>query len=160
LNSRPNAGFTLIELVVAVTIVGLLTVIAMPAYRIYVLRSNRAVAKAVLVDMAAREETYFVDRKTYGALSVLGLNTYLNRDSSTSATQTSSSIYQLSVGTLITTAACPATGVSGSVTSAGYTVAATPVGTQVNDTSCVTLCLTSTGMRLASAGTAADCWSR
>jgi type IV pilus assembly protein PilE len=160
LNPRSNAGFTLIELIVAVTIVGLLTMIAVPAYRSYVLRSNRAVAKAVLVDMAAREETYFVDRKTYGALSVLGLNTYLNRDSSTSTTQTSNSIYSLSVGTLLTSSTCPATGLTGSVTSAGYTVAATPVGTQVNDTSCVSLCLTSTGIRLASAGTAANCWSR
>ena len=159
MNPRPSAGFTLIELIVAVTIVGLLTVIAVPAYRSYVLRSNRAVAKAVLVDMAAREETYFVDRKTYGALSVLGLNTYLNRDSSTSATQTSNSIYKLTVGALISTS-CPATGLTSSVTSGGYTVAATPVGTQVNDTSCVSLCLTSTGIRLASAGTAADCWSR
>lgn len=157
---RNAAGFTLIELIVAVTIVGLLAAIAMPAYSSYVLRTNRAVAKAMLADMAARQESYFVDRKIYGNLAALGVGAYLSRDNSTSATQTANSIYKLSTGALITTSACPATGASGSVTAGGYTVAAQPVGTQVNDTGCVTLCLTSTGMRLASAGTAANCWSR
>ncbi|MDB5968808.1 MAG: ral secretion pathway protein [Hydrocarboniphaga sp.] len=151
-------GFTLIELIVAVAIVGLLTVIALPAYSIYTLRTSRAVGKAALVSMSAAQETYFVDRKAYtNAVTDLGLTTYLSRDGSTSATQTSNSIYSLSIAALTTSGTCPATG---SAAIGGYTLIATPVGTQARDTGCSTLCLTSSGIRLASAGTAADCWSR
>jgi len=66
---QPNRqrGFTLVELIVAVSIVGLLTAIALPTYRTYTMRANRAVAKAALVDLAARQETYFVDRKAYAS---------------------------------------------------------------------------------------------
>jgi type IV pilus assembly protein PilE len=152
-------GFTLIELMVAVAIVGLLTVIAVPAYSRYVQRTNRAVGKAALVSLAAQQETYFADRKTYtNTLSDLNFNAYLSRDGSTSATQSSAnSIYSLSMAALTTTGTCPATG---SVTGSGYTLIATPLGNQANDTTCSTLCLTSAGVRLASAGTAANCWSR
>ncbi|WP_428310080.1 type IV pilin protein [Hydrocarboniphaga sp.] len=151
-------GFTLIELMVTVAIVGLLTIIALPAYSSYTLRTNRAVGKSALVSMAAAQETYFVDRKTYtSTLSDLGLAAYLSRDGSTAATQTSNSIYQLSSAALTTNGTCPATG---SATSAGYTLIAAPVGSQARDTACATLCLTSSGIRLASAGTAANCWSR
>jgi type IV pilus assembly protein PilE len=151
-------GFTLIELLVAVVIVGILTVIAMPTYSSYVLRTNRAVGKSALVSMAAAQETYFVDRKTYtSTLSDLGLAAYLSRDGSTAATQTSSSIYQLSSVAQTTNGTCPATGSAGV---SGYTLIAAPVGTQARDTGCATLCLTSSGIRLASAGTAANCWSR
>ncbi len=152
----PALGFTLIELIVTVTVVGILSMIAMPAYQSYVLRSNRAAGKAALVDMVSREEAWFVDRKAYTSdLSSLHLQTYLSRDGSTSATQVGDSIYKLSVAG-ITTGNCPSTA---NLSTVGYTVIAEPVKVQVKDTSCATLCLTSTGIRLASAGTATKCWS-
>lgn len=151
-----RAGFSLIELMVAVVVLGVLTAVAFPSYRSYVLRANRTIAKSALVDVASRQESFFVDRKRYtSSLSDLGLNAYLSRDGSTSATQ-GSSIYQLSVAAL-SSSTCPA---SGSPSASGYTVIAAPLGTQAGDSACGTLCLTSTGIRLASAGTAANCWSR
>lgn len=158
-------GFTLIELMVAVAVVALLTVIAVPAYTSYTLRTNRAVAKAALVSMAAAQETYFVDRKGYSK-NPADLNmasdssqvSYLSRDASTAASSGSNTIYQLTARPLTTNATCPPA--TGDPTVAGYTLVAVPVGTQTRDTGCATLCLTSSGIRLSSAGTAATCWSR
>ncbi|MDE2046954.1 MAG: prepilin-type N-terminal cleavage/methylation domain-containing protein, partial [Betaproteobacteria bacterium] len=41
-------GFTLIELLIAVAVVAILAVIAIPSYESYIVRSNRAAAKAAL----------------------------------------------------------------------------------------------------------------
>lgn len=150
-----SKGFTLVEVVVTVAIVALLATVAVPSYRNYVLRTNRTVAKSALVDLAARQETYFVNYKRYAtSLSALSLSAYLSKDGSTASTQ-GSAIYQLSVAAHSTS--CPA---SGTASATSYTVLATPVGTvQTKDTTCGTLCLTSTGIRKAS-GSATDCWQR
>ncbi len=65
ISSKQIAGFTLIELMVVVLIVGILAAIAYPSYRDFVLRSNRSEGKAFLADAAAREERFFSDNNTY-----------------------------------------------------------------------------------------------
>jgi type IV pilus assembly protein PilE len=50
--SKKQAGFTLIELMIVVAIVGILTAIAVPSYQAYVQRSNRALAKSALLEVA------------------------------------------------------------------------------------------------------------
>jgi type IV pilus assembly protein PilE len=47
-NSRPAAGFSLIELMTTVAIVAILAMIAIPAYNAYVMRANRAFATNAL----------------------------------------------------------------------------------------------------------------
>lgn len=142
--ARTQGGFTLIELMVAIVVVGILTTIAVPSYQSYVLRANRTVAKAALVDASSRLESYFIVHKSYtNDVTKIQLQRYLKRDSSTSSTQTDA-IYDLSI----------------SVSGNSYTVSAAPLGVQLKDTSCLTLSLTSTGIRSSSAGTADSCWSR
>ncbi len=62
---KKQNGFTLIELMVAVAIVGILASIALPNYTEYVKRASRAEAAAALLDAANKEEQFFVDNREY-----------------------------------------------------------------------------------------------
>jgi len=75
--TRPRAasGFTLIELMITVAIIGILAAIAYPSYQDYVRRSVRAAAQSHMLAIAARQEQFLLDRKTYTAtLGSGGLN--------------------------------------------------------------------------------------
>lgn len=70
--NRRDRGFTLIELMVAVVIVGILAAIAYPSYQSYILKGNRASAQAFLMDSAQRQAQYFLDNRAYAtSLDVL-----------------------------------------------------------------------------------------
>jgi type IV pilus assembly protein PilE len=58
-------GFTLIELMVVVAIVGILSAIAFPAYGAYLVRGNRAAAEAYLLSLAQAQAQYFADAHSY-----------------------------------------------------------------------------------------------
>lgn len=66
----PNAkshGFTLVELMIAVAIIGILTAIAIPNYRDYVIRSNRSAVQAYMLEIANKEKQYLLDARAYTA---------------------------------------------------------------------------------------------
>ncbi len=58
-------GFTLIEVLIVVAIIGILTAIAYPSYVEYVERGRRNDAKAVLLEASQYMERYFTERGTY-----------------------------------------------------------------------------------------------
>jgi type IV pilus assembly protein PilE len=58
-------GFSLIELLIAITIVGILTAIAVPAYQGYVLGGARAGAAACLLEYAQFMERVYTTNMTY-----------------------------------------------------------------------------------------------
>ena len=61
----PRQGFTVVELLVAVAIVGILAAIAVPQYGSYITRSRILDAFAKLSDYRTRMEQYFLDRRSY-----------------------------------------------------------------------------------------------
>lgn len=61
-----QAGFTLIELMIVITIIAILSAVAYPAYTQYVIRGKRAEGRAYLMDSAAIQERYYSDCNRYG----------------------------------------------------------------------------------------------
>jgi type IV pilus assembly protein PilE len=68
-------GFTLMEVMIVVVIVGILAAIALPSYNQYVLRSNRNAAQRFMMDVANRQEQYLNGMRAYTtALDSTGLS--------------------------------------------------------------------------------------
>lgn len=61
------AGFSLIELMVAVAILGIIVAIAYPSYQQYVVKSNRSAAQAHLLEIAQAQQQYLVDNRAYAS---------------------------------------------------------------------------------------------
>lgn len=58
-------GFTLIEMMVVVLIIGILSAVAFPSYVSYVQKSRRFEAQAALYEVAARMERYYTEKNSY-----------------------------------------------------------------------------------------------
>lgn len=171
---RRSSGFTLIELIIVMAIVAILAAIAVPSYREYVLRTNRALAKNALSDLAQRQENYYVDHKGYaidiGRLGFGGIGVkvaYLTSDGSISTVKAGAK-YALKVeaGTF-STASMKSCGAATAETVRGYVLTATPVNDAAKkpediDPSCKALCISHTGEKgsTKSAEAAAQCWAR
>ncbi len=73
---KHNHGFTLIELMITVAIIGILAAIAYPSYVDQVRKSRRADAQSLLLQSANRQERYYTTEYTYApTMAALGLNT-------------------------------------------------------------------------------------
>lgn len=62
---RKEAGFTLIELMIAVAVVAILAAVALPAYNSYVTRGKIPDATSALAAKRVKMEQYFQDNRTY-----------------------------------------------------------------------------------------------
>lgn len=58
-------GFTLLELIIAVAIIGILAAVAVPVFRGYLIRSRASEAYSILQGIRDREEAYFSEYKRY-----------------------------------------------------------------------------------------------
>jgi type IV pilus assembly protein PilE len=73
---RHGRGFTLIELMVVVTIVAILAAVALPGYRQHVVRSRRAAAQAVMMDIANREQQFLFANRRFADKAALTASGY------------------------------------------------------------------------------------
>ncbi len=123
-----QSGVTLLELMITLVVLALLSSIAIPTYDSFVQRTRRSEAREALADLAARQEQFFLDNKTYAtALADLGRKA-----------TTVNGYYTISIPSASTTA---------------YTLRATAAGAQKKDSDCSTM-----NMNSLSAKTPADCW--
>jgi prepilin-type N-terminal cleavage/methylation domain-containing protein len=62
---RKNEGFTLIELMIVIAIIGILAAIAIPQFSAYRTRSYNSAAEADIRNAATAQEAYYVDNQSY-----------------------------------------------------------------------------------------------
>jgi len=144
---RPQPGFSLVEMMVALAVAAILFFVALPGYQHAVLKSTRAAARSALLEVIARQEQYFVNHKRY-ALSVANLGLpepyYIDHQGEVAAPATS--VYRVNLD-LIDGAYQGATAV--------------PQNRQASDSTCMAFSLSRLGIRSVSGTRAfdpADCW--
>jgi type IV pilus assembly protein PilE len=62
---KQDRGFTLIELVIAVSVVGILASMSFGSYQKYMQRTNRSAAQQFMLEIVNRQELYLLDARTY-----------------------------------------------------------------------------------------------
>ena len=156
--ARPEQGFTLVELVVAMVILAVLAAIAIPSYTNYVLKSHRTEAKSTLLDAASLEERYYSTANTYTSNpSDLGYGT-----GTVTPFPIGSGYYNIT-SIQANAAIAPSNGSPGG-TPASYTITAAAVGNQTRDTQCPQFQINSAGRQTAPTSPDpsgdTDCWQK
>ena len=65
MNTLSPRGFTLLEVLITVAIIGILSMLAMGSYQGYMQRSHRVSAQSTMMDFTQRLERYYTDENTY-----------------------------------------------------------------------------------------------
>lgn len=74
-------GITLLEVLIVVVVIGILTAVAYPNYREFATRAKRTEAKALLLEIAANQERFYLNANRFGTLTELGYVEPLKTDS-------------------------------------------------------------------------------
>jgi type IV pilus assembly protein PilE len=140
MKKRLTHGFTLIELMITVAIIGVLAAVAYPSYTSHVVKARRSAMESFMLNVANKQEQYVLNSRAYAdTLAKLGLTVPTDV----------SSYYNVTLAA--DNAAAPPT----------YLVTAAPKGAQLsNDTKCGTLTLNNAGTKTegGTATSVTECW--
>ena len=128
-------GFTLVELMMVVAIIGILGAVGYPMYTKNVIKGKRADAMKSLQVLAGRMESFYINNDTYAGATINAAGT-----GTVGSNASSDGYYTLKID---------------SNDAFGYTLSATPVKA---DPECTSLKLDSLGKKTATGSNAANCW--
>ncbi len=117
-------GFSLIELMITISVIGVLSTLSVGSYRANILKTNRAEARTQMVMIQSVYESYYSQNNQYPTANTLPPLTSIPRTAN------------YSYSTVLNTTAMIVT---------GYTITATATGNQANDTGCTSLTLNNLG---------------
>lgn len=143
-NATRVKGFTLIEIMIVVMIIGVLAAIAYPSYQNHVIKSRRAAAAACSLEAAQFMERFYTTNMKYDK-DIAGKAVALP---ATACANDLANFYTFSLK-------------AADLSASTYTIDATPKGQQLaRDTKCATLSINQTGKKMTSnTGTnASECW--
>lgn len=138
---KRSEGFSLMELIIVIAIIGILVAVGIPSYKSYMLKTQRVDGVSFLTEVASEQVRFFSEYNRYtDSMSDLGYGT-------ADTAESNEGFYTLSIAT--------------ANNDSTYTLTATPVvgGPQASDTACAVLSLTSSGVKaVTGTSTAEDCW--
>jgi type IV pilus assembly protein PilE len=140
-------GFSLMELLIVVVVIGILASIAVPSYRRYVMRTHRTDATAALLRIQSAQEKFFLQNNQYAGDLI-------------AAPPAGLGMVNVTEGGKYTLNIVP----GGGPPVMAYRAIATPAGGQQQDTRCQSFSINEIGVRAATDGGGADtsreCWGR
>jgi type IV pilus assembly protein PilE len=143
MNSLRQRGITLMELLTVIVVIAILASVAIPTYRNYLLRTQRAEGKTALLQLQAAQEKFYLNRNSYTAAVTAASPAGLGLLGTSETNKYDISVELVNDGQ-------------------GYIAKATPAvgGGQEDDTRCGTLTISDTGVRGIEGGTgeAEECW--